>query len=164
MAIVVLDCKKCEHQWARRTGLPAAALKSLGLEMPAAIPAPLRCPKCGRRDWNGPVDSKERPAGPARKCLRCEFEWHSRTEAAPRLCPRCKSYQWANPRQGDVYPFNNMEVGQAVLVPWRQFQNGDPDVKSNAKITAAARMVERRRKFKFRLEPRGRGLFVTRLS
>ncbi len=27
-------------------------------------------------------------------CLKCEYEWHSRTEHSPKFCPKCKNPKW----------------------------------------------------------------------
>ena len=34
---------------------------------------------------------------PINKCLRCGYVWKSYSEN-PKVCPRCKSYQWQTPR------------------------------------------------------------------
>ena len=32
------------------------------------------------------------------KCLRCGWEWASRMERLPKVCPRCKSPYWNKPK------------------------------------------------------------------
>ena len=34
------------------------------------------------------------------KCLRCEYEWESRLERKPKVCPKCKSYFWDKEKKG----------------------------------------------------------------
>jgi predicted Zn-ribbon and HTH transcriptional regulator len=33
------------------------------------------------------------------RCERCEHEWVPRTDAKPKVCPRCKSPYWDRPRK-----------------------------------------------------------------
>jgi predicted Zn-ribbon and HTH transcriptional regulator len=33
------------------------------------------------------------------RCERCGHEWQPRTEAEPRVCPKCKSAYWNQPRK-----------------------------------------------------------------
>ena len=35
----------------------------------------------------------------ALKCLRCGHAWTPRVQRPPQSCPRCKSYEWHNPKQ-----------------------------------------------------------------
>ena len=30
-------------------------------------------------------------------CLHCKHEWPSRLERKPKVCPKCKSYNWDKP-------------------------------------------------------------------
>jgi len=31
------------------------------------------------------------------KCLRCDYEWNSRADTPPKVCPKCSSYYWQTP-------------------------------------------------------------------
>ena len=43
------------------------------------------------------------------KCLRCDYEWNPRKKGkTPKVCPRCKSYEWNKPR---VRPARNKKGG-----------------------------------------------------
>jgi predicted Zn-ribbon and HTH transcriptional regulator len=33
-------------------------------------------------------------------CKRCQFKWKSSID--PRACPKCKSYEWKNPRKRET--------------------------------------------------------------
>jgi predicted Zn-ribbon and HTH transcriptional regulator len=33
-------------------------------------------------------------------CKRCGHQWEGRNKAAPRACPKCKSYVWTEPLKG----------------------------------------------------------------
>jgi len=35
------------------------------------------------------------------KCLRCDYEWESRLERKPKVCPKCKSYFWDQERRNE---------------------------------------------------------------
>lgn len=32
------------------------------------------------------------------ECKRCRWDWEPMYEALPKVCPRCKSYKWMEPR------------------------------------------------------------------
>ncbi len=36
---------------------------------------------------------------PTLTCLRCDYQWHPRSEQKPVRCPRCGSPYWSIPRQ-----------------------------------------------------------------
>ena len=46
------------------------------------------------------MPKEEMPEGVCH-CLRCDYEWMSRTEGKPKACPRCHSYKWDEPREDD---------------------------------------------------------------
>lgn len=31
-------------------------------------------------------------------CLRCRYQWYPRSEAKPKVCSRCKSFHWEEPK------------------------------------------------------------------
>jgi predicted Zn-ribbon and HTH transcriptional regulator len=33
-------------------------------------------------------------------CLRCKHKWANRKNRKPKICPKCKSYLWDEPREG----------------------------------------------------------------
>lgn len=76
------------------------------------------CPSCTKgtgidyrpKDWRRRYQEHAHQApGRARRpmmtCQRCEHEWTGRGDAAPRVCPRCKSPYWDRPRRSDGVPF-----------------------------------------------------------
>lgn len=28
------------------------------------------------------------------RCLKCGYEWYPNSESPPKVCPKCKSYEW----------------------------------------------------------------------
>jgi predicted Zn-ribbon and HTH transcriptional regulator len=43
---------------------------------------------------------RQKGAGMKYKCKRCGHEWDGRTKAAPKACPKCKSYKFDQPIKG----------------------------------------------------------------
>ena len=36
------------------------------------------------------------------KCVRCGYTWVTIKETRPKVCPRCKSYHWDEPKKGGL--------------------------------------------------------------
>jgi len=32
-------------------------------------------------------------------CKKCNYSWFPKTEEEPKVCPKCKSYRWKEPRK-----------------------------------------------------------------
>lgn len=77
-------------------------------------------------------------------CLKCQHRWASRLEQ-PKMCPRCKRYDWNREKRervykplGSKYPFATMQVGESVSIPMEFFQTThEPNLRFVAKLKAA---------------------------
>lgn len=47
------------------------------------------------------------------ECLRCGWKWVNRKQQKPYICPKCKSYLWNVPKEGNgAKPNNEAERGE----------------------------------------------------
>ena len=70
-------CKRCGYEW-----------------LPRSTYAPLRCPKCLRRDWNENELLVEERRIAVQECLLCGHRWPQRGNRISKRCQSCKDTGW----------------------------------------------------------------------
>lgn len=90
------------------------------------------------------------------ECLRCGHDWGSRLPLPPRFCPRCHSEAWSRAKRERVqsiapppkvpkYPFDTLEIGQSITVPWLMTEDGkNVDSRAMRSLNAAITWIQRR--------------------